>query len=496
LNAGEAEGVTFARSSPIAVELLATLKNVGRCAGFTPPTRNFDLDLQESQAEQTMTAAVTQRVGGLFRGRYEAIELLGEGGMGRVYRGRQHATGRPVAIKVMHEQIAAQPRFRQRFEREIRLMTAFSHPHAVALLDASLDDPRRPWLVMEYVRGVSLEELLAHGMALPAERVGRLLGQLCWVLSAAHAAAILHRDISCANILVVEAGTPAEQLKVLDFGLARLGSGPYIALEKLTGGNSIGPGTPDYLPPEQIRGDEVDHRADLYSVGVVLFKMLTGRLPFGHFTETRDILLAHLEEDPPAFSAVNPEVRVPAAVEAVVRGCLAKYPHERPASARELAQRFHAALGQQFIEWESAPAALPAASPQCDTQIDLAGVLDQMEAWMPECIAVVKLRGFVADLGGEVIESVPGLIRMKLPMPSAPVAPPRKRLWPFQSRVPPPEPRHVSLDLHMQKTHPNQNRLQVTVVLNPDDHRVEDDEQHAFCDKLCRTLRGYLMSSR
>ncbi len=445
-----------------------------------------------------MPTAQRRQPNELFLGRYEAIELLGEGGMGRVYRGEQIGTSRAVAIKVMHKDFASQPRFRQRFEREIRIMAGFSHPHAVALLDASLDDPLRPCLVMEYVPGISLEEMLARAGPLAPERVGRLLSQLCWVLDAAHGAGILHRDITCANILVVDAGTPAEQLKVLDFGLAQLGVGPYIALEKLTGSSpSIGAGTPDYLSPEQIQGDEVDHRADLYSVGVVLFKMLTGCLPFGHFTETRDILLAHAELTPPFFSDVSAELCVPAAIEAVVRDCLAKPPDKRPASARELAERYQAALGQKIIEWESVFTSLPAASPHRETQIDHAGVLDQMEAWMPECIAVVKLRGFVDDLGGEIIESVPGLIRMKLPAPAPPAAQEPKRFWPLLRRpLKPPEPQHVLLDLHIRKMQLNPNHLQVTVVLIPcqDGNTADDGERRVFCKQLCGTLRGYLMS--
>jgi serine/threonine-protein kinase len=444
---------------------------------------------------KTTMTAMPRSVGQLFLGRYQAVELLGEGGMGRVYRGRDTGTGRHVAIKVMHQEIAAQPRFRQRFEREMRLMAQFSHPHAVALLDASADAPR-PCLVMEFVPGIALEDLIQRDGPLAPERVGRLLQQLCWVLDGAHGAGILHRDISCANLLILDAGTPAEQLKVMDFGLAQLGARPYIALEKLTGsGHSVGAGTPDYLSPEQIQGQAVDQRADLYSVGVVLFKMLTGHLPFEHATETHEILLAHAEEDPPTFAMVNPAISIPATVEAIVRECLAKGPHERPASAHELAERFQAALGQPFVEWESV-VSLPAAAAQRDTEIDLAAVLDQMEAWMPEQIAVVKLRGFVHDLGGEVLESVPGLIRMILPAPAAAPAPPPKRRWPFGSRPKPPEPRFILLDLHIDKMKADQNHLQVTVVLNPDQDKLadEDGEQRAFYEQLCRTLRSYLMS--
>jgi serine/threonine protein kinase len=445
-----------------------------------------------------MATTKQQSARAVFLGHYEALDLLGEGGMGRVYRGRELDSGRPVAIKVMHEEIAAQPRFRQCFEREVRVLAGFIHPHAVALLEASLDDPLRPCLVMEYVPGISLDAMLEQAGPLEPKRVGRLLGQLCWVLQTAHSAGILHRDISGTNLLIVDAGKSLERLKVLDFGLAQLGTGPYLALERLTGsGQNVGPGTPDYLSPEQIQGNEVDHRADLYSVGVVLYKMLTGRLPFGNFTEPADILQAHADQAPPPFATVNPAVRVPAAIERLVLDCLAKDPRERPASARELAQRYQAALGQKFVEWETVTVALPAAPAHQKMQIGRSDILDEMEAWMPEPIAVVKLRGFVHDQGGEVIESVPGLVRVKLPAPAAPAAAPPKRAWPFLGRRPqPPEPRHVLLDLHIEKTDPNQKHLRVTVVWSPEQNgkRIEDDAERAFCEQLCRTLRGYLMS--
>jgi len=433
--------------------------------------------------------------GETFLGRYEAIELLGEGGMGRVYLGRQLDQGRQVAIKVMHEEVAAQPRFRQRFEREMQSMARFSHPHAVALLDASIDDPRRPCIVMEYVPGLSLDEVLQKAGPLNAERAGRLLGQLCWVLQAAHTAGILHRDLSCGNIMVVDPCTAAEQLKVMDFGLAQLGAGPYIPLEKLTGsGNSIGAGTPDYMCPEQIRGDEVDCRGDLYSAGVVLFKMLTGRLPFGEHSETADILLAHAEQTPPPFSSMD--ARVAPAIEAVVQGCLAKFPSERPASARDLAERYQSALGQKIIAWEVVAGPVPAASPQRETRIDLVDVVDQMEAWMPERIAVVKLRGFAHDMGGEIIESVPGLIRIQVPAPTAAAEPAPRGFWSLLGfGRPVSQPTHVVLDLHVQKKQANQNLLQVTVIQNsnPDDKRTNDGDSRLFCEQLCRTLRSYLI---
>src|SRR5215470_9496947 len=236
-------------------------------------------------------------VGRIFLGRYEAVRLLGEGGMGRVYLARQIDLGRQVVVKVMHDHIAADPKFRERFQRETLLMARFQHPYAVTLYDASLNDPQGPCIVMEYVRGVTLDALLERNGRLTPQRVGRILGQLCEVLQAAHTEGIIHRDLKPANLMVVDPDTPYEMLKVMDFGLAKL-LGPQA---KVTVTNhEFAVGTPGYMCPEQARGEEMDHRGDLYAVGVVLFELLTGQLPFAG-RSTMDILLAHATEEPPSF---------------------------------------------------------------------------------------------------------------------------------------------------------------------------------------------------
>src|SRR3954463_3160751 len=140
-------------------------------------------------------------VGRVFLGRYEALRLLGEGGMGRVYLARQADLGRQVVVKVMHDHIAADPKFRERFQREMLLMARFQHPYVVALYDASLSDPQGPCIVMEYIKGVSLDTLIHRNSKLTPARVGRLLGQLCEALYAAHSEGIVHRDLKPANLM-------------------------------------------------------------------------------------------------------------------------------------------------------------------------------------------------------------------------------------------------------------------------------------------------------
>src|SRR6476620_9509769 len=267
-------------------------------------------------------------IGRVFLGRYETRRLLGEGGMGRVYLARQLDLGRDVVVKVMHESISADPKFRDRFQRETLLMARFQHPGAVTLYDASLSDPLGPCIVMEYVKGVNLETMLAKNGGMSAPRVGRIMGELCEVLQAAHDENIMHRDLKPANLMVVESDTPRERIKVMDFGLAKLVDGE--TLRKVTDTNvDFAVGTPGYICPEQVRGEEMDHRGDLYSVGIMLYELLTGRLPFTG-PNSMDILLAHATEPAPTFAEIGMARWVPREVEDLVMDCLAKEPNDRP----------------------------------------------------------------------------------------------------------------------------------------------------------------------
>src|SRR5437867_712684 len=159
------------------------------------------LDFLKCCKNHQSLAGIVCMVGRKFLGRYEVIRLLGEGGMGRVYLARQLDLGRQVVVKVMHDHIAADPTFRERFQRETLLMARFQHPYAVTLYDASLNDPQGPCIVMEYIRGVTLDSLLQTNRRLEPVRVGRLLHQLCEVLQAAHGADIVHRDLKPANLM-------------------------------------------------------------------------------------------------------------------------------------------------------------------------------------------------------------------------------------------------------------------------------------------------------
>jgi serine/threonine protein kinase len=445
-------------------------------------------------------------IGKTALGKYRLIRSLGSGSNAEVFLAEPLGPGDRVVVKRVHDHVVTHPKFRPLFEAEIRSMSRFDHPYAVRLIEAALDDPIGPCLVMEYVEGVTLEDLLRLRRRLAPPRVGRLLGYFCHALQAAHDLGIIHRDLKPSNLMVTDPEGPNEALKVMDFGFAGFTAKPHIQLAALTGHGSIyAIGTPGYVSPEMIRGDRVDSRSDLYSVGVILFQLLTGRLPFLHEYQDK-LLAAHVREAPPRFHKIRCE-DVPAAVEAVVQLALSKYPNERQQTAREMCQEFGRALGTDFWRevvpagWTPPPAAdlnayTPAPMPAPTLPPDPYRVVQQFEAIMPERLAAAKLRGFVEDLKGEVLVSEPGLIRLHLQMPGE-SAPPNARasgLFGWMTRTPiKPKTEPVELELLMRKPDPNSPRLSVVVSFRPVQSRPRDRTVwREKCDNLFTVLRQYL----
>ena len=211
-----------------------------------------------------------RRVGTLLRGKWKLERLLGVGGMAAVYEAVHAQLGRREAVKILHPQIAHAPEARLRFEQEARAVAHLQHPGAVAVHDIDVSEEGAPYLVMELLSGESLADSLHRRGALGAEEVARLADQVLDVLAAAHAVGIIHRDIKPDNLFLCADG----RLRVLDFGVARLGDGQPAAPTRT--GALIG--TVAYMPPEQVIGrSDLDGRADLFSVGATLFRLLTGR---------------------------------------------------------------------------------------------------------------------------------------------------------------------------------------------------------------------------
>ena len=229
----------------------------------------------------------------------EIVEMIGQGGMGVVYKAVQTNLGRTVALKVLSPQLSSDPEFVERFTREAKALAQLNHPNIVAIYDSGIHD-RVPFLVMEYVKGQSLRQLL-ETKALTAARALELVPQICDALYYAHAKGVVHRDIKPENILLDGEG----RVKIADYGLAKIAS---LDQPRITRTN-VAMGTPHYMAPEQIeKTSAVDHRADIYSLGVVIYEMLTGELPLGRFKPPSEratidrrldrVVLKSLEKEP------------------------------------------------------------------------------------------------------------------------------------------------------------------------------------------------------
>ena len=448
-------------------------------------------------------------LGKLALGKYRLLQSLGSGSNAEVFLAEpaDHPNYR-VVVKRVHDHIVTHPKFRKLFDAEVRSMANFSHPYAVRLLDASADDPIGPCMVMEYVPGITLEEFLLNNNWLHPIRVGRLLAYLCHALQAAHSAGIIHRDLKPANLMVTDADTPSEALKVMDFGFAGFADKPHIQIAELTGcGPIYAIGTPGYVSPEMIRGDTVDSRSDLYSVGVILFEMLTARLPFD-YEQQDELLTAHIKEYPPRFHRIGCGHVCPR-VEGVVQLALAKYPNERPQSARELSESFDLASGENAWEltapadWEAPPARssaipMPAARKLPATRIDPYQITEEFEAFLPERLAAAKLRGFIEDLNGTVLSSDPGLVRLQVGPPGRPQgwrgAAAAASSAGCVGRACKAAQEPIEIDLNMDKPDPSQPRLSMVIAFRPVTQYPPRDPVlwRQRCEKLNCMLRQYM----
>ncbi len=298
-------------------------------------------------------------VGRTLPGGYRVTHMVGVGGMGRVYCAEQVALGRTVAVKVVHPHLADDELACARFLNEARTASRLSHPNSVAIFDFGRTELGQPYIVMEYLRGRDLARVAHDEGPLPLRRIADVLKQTLAALEEAHALGIVHRDLKPDNIVLEPLRSGSDFVKVVDFGLAKI-------LEETPAPSSAGRGaltrpglvcgTPEYMSPEQGRGDPLDGRADLYSLGIVLFELLTGHMPFAADTATKTLLL-QLNEPAPDPRNVAPDRAIPAAFAAVTTKALAKARADRYQTARELSDALEQAMGE--VEgrqaFESAP---------------------------------------------------------------------------------------------------------------------------------------------
>jgi eukaryotic-like serine/threonine-protein kinase len=271
-------------------------------------------------------------VGQVVAGRYRVESLLGEGGMGSVYRAEHVQLQKSVALKVLHPEMTARPEAVRRFEREALASARIQHPHVVNATDFGKLEDGSFFLVLEYVSGKSLRQLLEQGALAPAHALGLSI-QIAEALAAAHQAGIVHRDLKPENVMLLEPHEGVGFVKVLDFGIAKFSSGN--SSDAITRHGTIF-GTPEYMAPEQARGDKVDERADLYALGVILYELLCGVAPF-RAPEFVTVLLKQINERPPALPR-----SVPRALSDYVMSLLAKEPQDRPATAVDVGRSLRA----------------------------------------------------------------------------------------------------------------------------------------------------------
>src|SRR6266567_5895228 len=264
-------------------------------------------------------------IGRTLPGGYVILELVGIGGMGRVYRAEQTNLGRTVAVKVIHPHLVGEENAAARFIAEARAASRLNHPNSVGVIDFGKTDDGQLYLVMEFLRGRDLASVAYEDGPLPIRRILDVLRQTLAALAEAHHLGIIHRDLKPENIILEPLRSGGDFVKVVDFGLAKMIESPRLTAITSPG---IICGTPDYMSPEQGRGAVIDARSDLYAIGVILFQMLTARLPFEADTATQ-VVLMHLSIPAPDPRQVAPERTIPDELAVVVAKSLAKEPRER-----------------------------------------------------------------------------------------------------------------------------------------------------------------------
>lgn len=294
--------------------------------------------------------------------KYEFLSVLGAGGAGVIYKARQQPLGRMVAVKMIHSHLMS-PTAVKRFHQEAKTISRLSHPNIITVFDFGISEERQPFMVMDYVEGTPLSDLIKEHETLPLSLTNEMAKQVCDGMMHAHAQGILHRDLKPSNVMLVTLAGGQHLVKILDFGLAKILVDDEADLEHLTlSGETVG--TPEYMSPEQAMGKSLDQRSDIYSLGCVMYHCLTGTPPFVGETNM-ETMLKQLNNAAAPMNAPNEEPRVPPYVEAMIMCLLDKSPDNRVQTMLELKDLIKdlesKAQGEARVELQG-EARLPAAS--------------------------------------------------------------------------------------------------------------------------------------
>jgi serine/threonine-protein kinase len=288
------------------------------------------------------------RVGSTIDGRFHIEDLVGQGGMGEVYRARHLALDRTVVLKMLKRSLLEDPTLVGRFEREAKAASRLNHPNVIQVLDFGRAAPDGTlYIVMEHVDGKDLRVVLRDEWPLAEERLCGIMAQVCAALAEAHSNNVIHRDLKPENIMVQERRDQPDFVKVLDFGIAKILDHELPAPVRLLSERSSEPdgpgpltrhdvvcGTPQYMAPEQATGAHLDARSDLYAVGVILYQMATGRLPFDG-SSSMEVLTQHVNEPPVPPRDLQPDAPISQAMEELILRALEKDPARRPQNAEQ-----------------------------------------------------------------------------------------------------------------------------------------------------------------
>ena len=274
-------------------------------------------------------------LGILVEDRYRIQSLIGQGSAGSVYRARQELIGRDVAIKVLHDYLVSDEEFVKRFKQEAKAASRLNHPNIITIYDFGIIPlGRRPYIAMDLLNGTPLSEIISQSDHIPIDTVIPIFKMVCQALSEAHSQGVVHRDIKPENIVLVERGGKKFFPMVVDFGIARLIQEESDAAKITRTGTVCG--SPTYMSPEQCTSSKVDHRSDIYSLGIVLFETLTGTVPFTA-EELVKVMTMHLLDKAPTLSEARPDLHFPEKLEIVVSRALSKHPEDRYQNMDEFA---------------------------------------------------------------------------------------------------------------------------------------------------------------